>query len=182
MSAFAAAGTRSVRKRISRGGQDMRRTLFLWVGVLAALLMVAAACGGGGDEGSATSTVAAKATATAAARMTAVATSTAGTSVSNAELANDIKTTKAFLKSAITAAKAGDVNGTRCATCERPIVAIIEAVRPLDASLADSLEEVLTDYGEQANSSDPDLAVMAKDAQDALPLLDQVASKLGITP
>ena len=154
----------------------MRRMFFLWVGALAALLMVAAACGGGGDNGSATST--------AAARTTAVATSPAGTSVNKAELANDLKTIKAVMQETIAKAQAGDVQGTRDAEGkgDEAIEAIIKAVRPLDASLADSIERLELDYEEQADSSNPDLAVIAKDAQDVLPLLDQAASKLGITP
>jgi hypothetical protein len=154
----------------------MRRMFFLWVGALAALLMVAAACGGGGDNGSATST--------AAARTTAVATSPAGTSVSKAELANDLTTIKAVMQETIAKAQAGDVQGTRDAEGkgDEAIEAIIKAVRPVDAALADSIERLELDYEEQADSSNPDLAVIAKDAQDVLPLLDQAASKLGITP
>ena len=154
----------------------MRRMFFLWVGALAALLMVAAACGGGGDKGPATPT--------AAARTTAVATSPAGTSVSKAELANDLKTIKAVMQETIAKAQAGDVEGTRDAEGkgDEAIEAIIKAVRPLDASLADSIEKLELDYEAQADSNNPDLAVIAKDAQDVLPLLDQAASKLGITP
>jgi predicted PP-loop superfamily ATPase len=162
----------------------MRRTFFLWVGALAALLMVAAACGGGGDNGSATSTAAARTTATAAAPTTAVATSPAGTSVSKAELANHLTTIKAVMQETIAKAQAGDVEGTRDAEGkgDEAIEAIIKAVRPVDASLADSIEKLELDYEAQADSSNPDLAVIAKDAQDVLPLLDQAASKLGITP
>jgi hypothetical protein len=154
----------------------MRRTLVLWVGVLAALLMVAAACGGGGDKESATLTP--------AARTTAAATSSPGTSVSKAELANDLKTIKAVMQETIAKAQAGDVEGTREAEGkgDEAIEAIIKAVRPLDASLADSIEKLELDYEAQADSSNPDLAVIAKDAQDVLPLLDQAASKLGISP
>ena len=162
----------------------MRRSFFLWVGVLAALLMVAAACGGGGDKGSATSTAAAGKTATAAAGTTAVATSPAGTSVSKAELANDLTTIKAVMQETIAKAQAGDVQGTRDAEGkgDQAIEAIIKALRPVDAALADSIEALELDYEEQADSSNPDLAVIAKDAQDVLPLLDQAAAKLGITP
>ena len=157
---------------------------FLWVGALAAFLMVAAACGGGGDKGSATSTAAARTTATAAAGTTAVATPPGGTSVSKAELANDLTTIKAVMQETIAKAQAGDVQGTRDAEGkgDQAIEAIIKALRPVDASLADSIEKLELDYEEQADSNNPDLAVIAKDAQDVLPLLDQAASKLGITP
>ena len=108
----------------------MRRSFFLWVGVLAALLMVAAGCGGGGDKGSATSTAAAGKTATAAAGTTAVATSPAGTSVSKAELANDLTTIKAVMQDTIAKAQAGDVEGTREAEGkgDEAIEAIIKAL------------------------------------------------------
>jgi len=162
----------------------VRRMFFLWVGALAAFLMVAAACGGGGDKGSATSTAAARTTATAAAGTTAVATPPGGTSVSKAELANDLTTIKAVMQETIAKAQAGDVQGTRDAEGkgDQAIEAIIKALRPVDASLADSIEKLELDYEEQADSNNPDLAVIAKDAQDVLPLLDQAASKLGITP
>jgi hypothetical protein len=103
--------------------------------------------------------------------------------VSKAELANDLTTIKAVMQETIAKAQAGDVQGTRDAEGkgDQAIEAIIKALRPVDASLADSIEALELDYEEQADSNNPDLAVIAKDAQDVLPLLDQAASKLGIT-
>lgn len=104
--------------------------------------------------------------------------------MNNAELADHLKTIKAVMQETIAKAQAGDVEGTREAEGKGDVAieAIIKAVRPLDASLADSIERLELDYEEQADSSNPDLAVIAKDAQDVLPLLDQAASTLGITP
>jgi len=161
----------------------MKKPLFM-AGVVAGLMILAAACGGGGDKESATPTSVARTTATPAARTTAAATSPAGTSVSKAELANHLKTIRAVMQETIAKAQAGDVEGTRDAEGkgDEAIEAIIKAVRPLDASLADAIEKLELDYEDQADSSNPDLAVIAKDAQDVLPLLDQAASKLQITP
>jgi hypothetical protein len=88
------------------------------------------------------------------------------------------------MQDTIANAQAGDVQGTRDAEGKGDVAieAIIKAVRPLDASLADSIESLELDYEEQADSDNPDLAVIAKDAQDVLPLLDQAASTLGISP
>ncbi len=63
-----------------------------------------------------------------------------------------------------------------------PLAAIIDAPKPVDASLADSIEKVELDYEGQADSGKPDLTVIAKDAKDVLNLLSQVAAKLKITP
>jgi hypothetical protein len=104
--------------------------------------------------------------------------------VSKAELASDLETIKAVMQEIIAKAQAGDVQGTRDAEGkgDDAIEALIKALRPVDPSLADSIEKLELDYEAQADSDNTDLAVMVRDAQSVLALLDQAASKLQLTP
>ena len=154
----------------------MRKMVLVLVGLAMGLLVLSAACGGGGGK--------AKPTATAPAATATKAGTASETPPSAAELADHFTKIKAVLEDTIAKAQAGDVQGTRDAEGQgdEAIEAIIDALRPLDASLADQIEALELDYEAQADSATTDLAVIIKDAQDALTLLDQAAVKLGITP
>ncbi|HEU4760276.1 MAG TPA: hypothetical protein VFT91_09890 [Dehalococcoidia bacterium] len=111
-------------------------------------------------------------------------TAAAETPVSKAELTDDLAKIRSVLQQTIAKAQAGDVQGTRDAEGQGDdaIEAIIKAVRVVDPTLADQIEALELDYEHQADSDNPDLAVIAKDAQDVLLLLNQAAVKLGIGP
>jgi len=111
-------------------------------------------------------------------------TAAAGGTASTAELKDHLTTIKAVMQDTMAKAKAGDVQGTRDAEGKGDVAmeAIIKALRPVDASLADKLENLELDYEGQADSANTDLTVIAKDTQDVLNLLGQVAAKLKITP
>jgi len=105
-------------------------------------------------------------------------------SVDTAKLSSDLATLRAVMQETIAKARAGDVQGTRDAEGkgDEAIEAIIKTVKPTDPSLADAIEKLELDYEAQADSDNPDLTVIAKDAQDVLTLLDRVASEFKIKP
>jgi hypothetical protein len=103
---------------------------------------------------------------------------------SSPDLAGDLATLKTVMEDTIAKAQAGDVQGTRDAEGQgdEAIETLIKAVREVDPSLADQLETLELDYEGQADSDNPDLDVIAQDAQGVLDLLDQVATTLNISP
>jgi len=100
-----------------------------------------------------------------------------------AALSDDLKTLKAVMEETLAKANAGDVTGTQEAEGkgDEAIEALIDAVRTVDPALADSVEQLELDYEGQADSANPDLTVIANDAQSVLDLLDDVAAALGIS-
>jgi hypothetical protein len=164
----------------------MKKTVLLLVGLAVGLLMVSAACGGGGGTANPTATAPAEATATAAgpAPTATEAAAASETPPSAAELAAYLTDIKAVLQDTLAKAQAGDVQGTRDAEAkgDTSMEAIIKAVRLVDPALGDQIEALELDYEKQADSATTDLTVIAKDAQDALALLDQAGTKLGISP
>jgi hypothetical protein len=155
----------------------MTRKLLLAAGTLAVLVVMvgAVACGGGGGGETPTSAP------PAATETPSVA---EGTPASSAELADDLATLKAVMEDTIAKAQAGDVQGTRDAEGQGDdaIEALIKALRAVDPSLADQVETLELDYEGQADSDNPDLGVIAQDAQGVLDLLNQVATTLNISP
>jgi hypothetical protein len=107
---------------------------------------------------------------------------TEGTPLSSAELTSDLATLRTVMENTVAKADAGDVQGTRDAESGGDAVmeALIRAVRAKDAVLADQLETLELDYEAQADSDNPDLAVISQDAQQVLHLLPQVAITLNI--
>jgi len=132
-----------------------------------AILALSAACGGGGGSSSATPS----------------ATATAAGSPAAAELSADLGTLRDVMHNTIANAQAGNVQGTRSAVggAEKPMEAIVKAVRAKDPTLADKIEALELDYEVQIDSANPDLTVIALDAQKVLDLLGQVATTLSIT-
>jgi hypothetical protein len=108
---------------------------------------------------------------------------TAGTAASSADLSTDLATLKSVMEETKAKADAGELQATRDAEGkgDDAIEAIIKAVREKDGTLADKIETLELDYEGQADSDNTDLAVMSKDAQAVLDLLDQVATTLNIT-
>ncbi len=164
----------------------MNKTVLVLVGLAVGLLLVSAACGGGGGKATPkpTATAPAKATATTAAPA-ATATGTASTTPpSAAELRADLADINAVLRDTIAKAQAGDVQGTRDAEAkgDKSMEAIIKAVRLVDPTLADAIETKELAYEAQADSTNTDLTALATDAQDALTLLVQAGTTLGISP
>ena len=162
----------------------MKKTVLVLVGLAVGLLMVSAACGGG-KKATPTATAPTQKTATVAApAATATEAGTAAATPSAAELAAFMTDIKAVLNDTIAKAQAGDVQGTRDAEAKGDVSmeALIKATRLVDPTLADSIEAKELDYEHQADSATTDLTVIITDAQDALTLLAQAATKLGITP
>ncbi len=136
-----------------------------------AILALSAACGGGGDSSSATP----GATATPA--------GSPGATPTAAELATDLATMRNVMHNTIANAQAGNVQGTRDAEAgaDKAMEAIVKAVRAKDAALADKIEALELDYEDLADSLNPDLTVIALDAQKVLDILGQVEATLSIT-
>jgi hypothetical protein len=157
----------------------MKKIALVLMGLAVGVLMLSAACGGGGGKEKPTAT-APEATATEAGTPS----GTPETPPSAAELAADLTDIKAVLQDTLAKAQAGDVQGTRDAEAkgDKSMEAIIKAVRLVDPALADQIEALELDYEKQADSTTTDLTVIAKDAQDALALLDQAGTTLGISP
>jgi hypothetical protein len=132
-----------------------------------AILAVSAACGGGGGSSSATPS----------------ATATPAGSPAAAELSADLGTLRDVMHNTIANAQAANVQGTRSAVggAEKPMEAIVKAVRAKDPTLADKMEALELDYEVQIDSANPDLTVIALDAQKVLDLLGQVETTLSIT-
>jgi len=150
--------------------------------VIVSVALLAAACGGGSS--SKTATPAPKATAPAAtATKAAAATTVAGPSPETAELANEVATLKTIMNAVIAKANAGDLQGTKDteATMDTSMEAIIKAVRPVDAALADSIEQRELAIEKEADAATTDLKVIATKAGEILPLLDEVVTKLKLT-
>jgi hypothetical protein len=143
----------------------MRKVLALLGGGLAGILVLSAACGGGGDSSSATPNTA---TATLAGS---TATPTA------ADLANDLATLRTLMQNMITKAQAGDAEGAHDeGGGDKAIREIFKALLTKDATLAYELETLKLDYDDN-----PDLTVIARDAQKVLDLLGQIAATLNIS-
>jgi hypothetical protein len=106
-----------------------------------------------------------------------------GALASSAELTTDLATLTTVMNTTIAKADAGDLQGTRDAagSGDTAIEAIIRAVRAKDAILADQILTLERDYESQADSDNPDLAVISQDAQQVLHLLPQVAITLNIS-
>ena len=142
----------------------MRKVLVLLGGGLAGILVLSAACGGGSDSSSATPSP----TATLGGL---TATPTA------ADLANDLATLRTAMQNTITKAEAGDEQGAHAEGAgDESMSAIINTLRTKDNALADKLETLKLDYDDN-----PDLTVVAQDAQKVLDLLGQVAAALNIS-
>jgi len=159
----------------------MRISLFL-AGIPVALVVLAAACGGGGEEESPTAAPPVEATETVVATATTAATE--GTP-NPEEVASAVETAKTGLQETITKAQAGDVEGTADAfdEADQGLHTIIDALVPVDPSLADSIEALEEDEIEdQLDSANPDLAAVADAAQEMLGLVDQAATTLGVSP
>jgi hypothetical protein len=108
---------------------------------------------------------------------------TEGTPASSADLTTHLATLRTVMNDTLTKANAGDVQGTRDAEGEGDdaMEAIIKALRAANSPLGDQLETLELDYEGQADSDTTDVTVIAKDAQDVLDLLPQVATALDIT-
>jgi hypothetical protein len=155
----------------------------LIIGIAAALAAFAVACGGGGGDKTATpapKATSAPPTATAKAAATTAATAPAESAAETTELAKDVATLREIMQSVITKAQAGDLQGTKDTegAMDDPIEAIVKALKPVDAALADSIEQRELAIEHEADATTTDLAVIAKNAQEILPLLDQVVAKL----
>jgi hypothetical protein len=144
----------------------MRKVLALLGGCLAGFLVLSAACGGGSDNSSATPTAA----------TTTLSASTATPTA--ADLANDMATLRSLMQNMITKAQAGDVEATHDeGGGDKAIREIFKALLlTKDATLAYELETLKLDYDDN-----PDLTVVARDAQKVLDLLGQVAAALNIS-
>jgi len=103
-----------------------------------------------------------------------------GAGPSAAELATDIQTLKGVMNAVIAKANAGDVQGTRDTegTMDDPIEAVVKALRTVDPALADQIETRELAIEKEADASTTDVKVIAKLAQELLPLFDQAAAKL----
>jgi hypothetical protein len=142
----------------------VRKVLALLGGGLAGILVLSAACGGGGDSSSATPTAA---TAT-----------LAGSTVTPtaADLTNDLATLRTLMQNMITKAQAGDAEATHDeGGGDKAIREIFKALLTKDATLAYELETLKLDYDDN-----PDLTVVAQDAQKVLDLLVKIAAALNI--
>lgn len=102
---------------------------------------------------------------------------------STEDLSADLAMITSVMEDLKAKAEAGDVAGAQEAEGQGDdaIEALIDALRPVDAGLADQLEALELDYEGQADSDDPDLTIMAQDAQDVLDLLEEVATALDIS-
>jgi len=162
------------------------------LGTAGALAAVVMACGGGTSSADKTSTAAAgaKPASTVAATSAATAASTpaaSGTSESTpttAELSTYVSQLKDIMNQVIAKAQSGDVQGTRDTegTMDTAMEATVKATRAVDPALADKLENLELDIEHQADASTTDLSVIIKDCQAVLPILDQVATTLKLTP
>lgn len=153
----------------------MRRVLALLGGGLAGVLVLSAACGGGSDSSSATPIPSTAEIATNAATATPGG-STAATPTT-ADLSNDLATLRTAMQDTIAKIQAGDEQGTNAeGSGDKAIEAIILALRTKDNALADKIETLKLDYDDN-----PDLTVIAQDAQKLLDLLGQVATTLNIS-
>jgi hypothetical protein len=87
------------------------------------------------------------------------------------------------MQSVIAKANAGDLQGTKDTegTMDVPMEAIVKAVRPVDAALADSIEQRELAIEKEADATTTDLKAIAKSASEILPLLDQVVTKLKLS-
>jgi hypothetical protein len=165
--------------------QIMKRRSML--GVAVGLAVLAAACGGG--SGTKTATPAPKATtapatkAAATTAATAAATAGAETNFEPGELANYVTTLRGIMKSVITKANGGDLQATKDteATMDVSMEALVKAVRLVDATLADAIEQHELAIEHEADASTTDLAAIAKYAAEIEPLLDQVVTKLKLS-
>jgi DNA-binding transcriptional regulator YbjK len=149
----------------------MRKVVALLGGALVAILLLSAACGGGGDSSSATPSA------------TATPAGSAGATPTAAELSADLGTLRDVMHNTIANAQAANVQGARSAVggAEKPMEAIVKAVRAKDPTLADKMEALELDYEVQIDSANPDLTTVALDAQKVLDLLGQVETALSIT-
>jgi hypothetical protein len=102
----------------------------------------------------------------------------------DAALAKDVTTLRGIMQQVIAKAQAGDVQGTRDTegTMDDSIEAIVKATKTVDATLADQIETRELDIEHQADASTTDVNVIAKDAQEILPLLDKVVTTMKLSP
>ena len=164
----------------------MTRMSFLVAAVTATVaamtIAVTAACGGGGGGGK-TATPTATAATTPSGHGTPSAMASPAT---QAELQTALGTARTQLQDVISKAQAADLEGARNAykPADDPLHMIEDALRAQgDAGLADSIEAKQHDGVEDPlNTGKPDLAAIGQAAQDILPLLDQAATKLNLTP
>lgn len=110
------------------------------------------------------------------------ATAAGETPITTAQLQAFFTSLRQVMNNTIAKANAGDVQGTRDAEGEgdQAMEAIIKALRAANSPIGDQLERLELDYEGQADSSTTDVKVIAADAQQVLPLLDQAATVLGI--
>jgi ABC-type phosphate transport system substrate-binding protein len=140
---------------------------------LVAMLVLSAACVGGSDNSSATPSPTTTTLATNAATATPAGSTTATPTA--ADLANDLATLRTVMQNTIAKAQAGDEQGTQ-AEGDKAIEAIIIALRTKDNALADKIETLKLDYDDN-----PDVTIIAQDAQKVLDLLGQVMTTLNIS-
>ena len=149
----------------------MRKVLALLGGGLAGILVLSAACGGGSDNSSATPSPTTPTNAETATPGGPTDTATA------ADLAKDLATLRTLMQNMITKAQAGDAEGAHAeGGGDKAIREIFKALLTKDATLAYELETLKLDYDDN-----PDLTVVAQDAQKVLDLLGQVATTLNIS-
>lgn len=176
----------------------MKKAILL--STVSALAAIAMACGGGTSSADKTSTAAAGAkpaataaatkaaaptvAATKAAATTPAASGTSEAAPTTAELSADVKELKQIMLAIIAKAQAGDVQGTRDTegTMDTAMEAVVKATRAVDPALADSLEKLELDIEGQADATNTDLSVIIKDAQAVPAILDQIVTKLKLTP
>lgn len=101
-----------------------------------------------------------------------------------AEVKSALEAAKPALEEAIAKAKAGDRDAADAAfeEADKPVETVIDALKPVDAKLADEIETAELDLEDALDAKPPKLDVVAEKAQDILDLLGQAATKLGVTP
>jgi hypothetical protein len=94
-----------------------------------------------------------------------------------------LEAAKPALNETIAKAKAGDRDAADAAfeEADKPVETIIDALKPVDAKLADEIEKAELDLEDGLDAKPPKLDVVAEKAQDILGLLGQAATKLGVT-
>lgn len=106
-----------------------------------------------------------------------------GAAPSTAEVKSALDAAKPALNETIAKAKAGDRDAADAAfeEADKPVETIIDALKPVDAKLADEIETAELDLEDALDAKPPKLDVVAEKAQDILDLLSQAAAKLGVS-
>lgn len=98
-------------------------------------------------------------------------------------LAKDVADLRDLMTQIVAKADAGDTAAVQDLepTMDEPMEAVVDALRSVDTALADELEGHELNIEEQADSSAPDLGVIADEANAVIAMLDQVATALGVS-